>query len=426
VTPFDRPVAVLVAEADPRLLDILGMHLVRIGYSVRSARAGTAALALLASDRFDLLVCDARMVAEDGRPVAAVVRVRHPAVKIVLTTDLGSEDPGDLQEDAYFTLGKPFQVEALSAVLQNAAQELALAAEVSRLRSALRRRWSSDRLVGTSAAMTALRHAVREAARARFPVFLSGEEGTGKHLAARAIHFDGPRAEDPFVRVHGEAAGDPAVVARAAGGTLVVDGLDDLPLGAQAALLRILDGHAPGRPGAAGPPAGEPRVVAVSRCPAAELARAGRLRADLWQRPDAFSLALPPLRARPEDLPALARHLLAEVADELGIPSLGFTPAALDALACHGWPGNVRELKAALVRAQLRAVGRPVQACDLRLGRDVAADEPATLAEVERRHVERILLGCRWDRPRAARVLGIDARTLSARIRRHGLTEPHP
>jgi DNA-binding NtrC family response regulator len=449
MTAMDRPLAVLVVERDPRLLDILTGHLARIGYAVRGAASGDEALALLAQAPSDVVVSEAQAAA-GGRALLDLVRERLPGAKVVLMTGAGTvaDAVEAMQAGAYFYLARPFQVEVLIAVLQNAARELALGAELSGLRQAVRRQWSSGRLVGSSPPMVAVRRAIDEAARIRSTVLLTGPTGTGKELAARAIHYEGPRAAGPFVPVScaavpqalfesslfghgrgaftGAVAGEPGLLLRASGGTLLLDEVGEIPLGAQAKLLRVLDD------GLVVPLGGGPavpvdvRIIATAHQDLGERVRAGRFRADLFFRLDVVRIALPPLARRLQDLPELAEHLLAEVARELGVPSLGLTEAALERLARHSWPGNVRELKNVLERAQLRAVGRRVDAADLRLaagGRDLV-DAPRSLAEVERDHVEQVLASCRWNRAAAAQVLGIDARTLNGKIRRFGLVGP--
>jgi DNA-binding NtrC family response regulator len=233
------------------------------------------------------------------------------------------------------------------------------------------------------------------------------------------------------------------LVEQSSGGTLFLDEVGEIPPSQQAKLLRVLQDSELTPLGAARPVKVDLRVVAATNRDLPEMVRRGAFREDLFWRLDVLRVELPELRARPEDVPALAEHLLSEIAREQGAPALGFTPAALEALARHPWPGNVRELRNALERALLSARGRKVDQGDLQptlgAGRGATAttaERPATaaqgpagaggftLAEVERAHVERVLELCGWNRSKAARLLGIDRRTLFSKIRRYGLVGP--
>jgi len=209
----------------------------------------------------------------------------------------------------------------------------------------------------------------------------------------------------------------------------------EIPFSQQAKLLRVLQDGELTPLGAARPVRVDLRVVAATNRELEAMVRRGAFREDLYWRLDVLRVEMPELRQRAEDVPALAEQLLAEIAREQGAPALGFTPAAAEALAGYAWPGNVRELRNALERALLSARGRKVDQGDLppalRAGRAAArpvAEAPAPgalgLAEVERVHVERVLDLCGWNRSEAARLLGIDRRTLFAKIRRYGLVGP--
>ena len=445
-----RALSVLVVEDDPRLLDILTSHLARAGYAVRGAPGAAAALERLGEAAPDVVVSDVRMAGMDGRALLAEVRELCPACRVVLMTAFGSvaQAVEAMQGGAYFYLAKPFKMEVLFAVLRNIAREVALGAEVAGLRRAVREQWSSERLAGRSAAMEAVRQAIREAARVPSTVLITGPSGTGKELCARAIHCESSRASGPFVPVNcaalpaplfesalfghcrgaftGAVEDQPGFIERSGGGTLLLDEVGEIPLAHQAKLLRVLeDGEIW--------PVGSPRsmrvdlrVVATTHRDLGAAVEGGSFRADLFYRLAVVHIQMPPLARRLEDLPPLADHLLSDAAREHGVPALGLTEEALEALARHGWPGNVRELKNVLERALLAAVGRRIDASDLRFPSERAAGsgEARSLAEVEKEHVEQVLAACGWNRTAAARALGIDSRTLNGKIRQHGLIGP--
>ncbi len=449
MTVKGRPLSVLVVEDDPRLLEILTIHLTRTGYVVRGASGAAAALEQLRQAPADVVVSDVRMTGMDGSALLGVVRERYPTCKVVLMTAFGSvaQAVEAMQAGAYFYVAKPFKMEVLFAILRNIAREVALGAEVAGLRRAVREHWSAERLAGRSAAMEAVRQAIREAARVQSTVLITGPSGTGKELCARAIHFEGPRAAAPFVSVNCAAVPHPlfessmfghcrgaftgavddqsGFVERSSGGTLLLDEIGDIPLAHQAKLLRVLEDGELRPVGAARTTQVDLRVIATTNQDLSAAIEAGTFRADLYYRLAVVHIQMPPLSRRLEDLPALAGHLLAEVAREHGVPSLGLTEEALEALSRHAWPGNVRELKNVLERAQLAVVGRRIDAADLKLSPEgVPAGEARSLAEVEKEHVEHVLGACGWNRTAAARSLGIDCRTLNSKIRQHGLIGP--
>ncbi len=463
--PGDRragALRVLIVEDDPRLLDILGRHLDRLGYAVRGSRGAAAALQLLDAEPADVVLSDVRMPGMDGRTLLAEIRARHPATKVVLMTAFGSVDDAveAMQGGAYSYVVKPFKVEAVAAVLRNAARELELHREVEGLRRAAQGRFTADRLIGTSPPMQELRRALREAAEVTATVLVTGPSGTGKELAARAIHYGGARSRGPFVPVNcaaipealfesamfghrrgaftGATESQAGFVEQSSGGTLLLDEVAEIPLAQQPKLLRVLqDGEV--RPvGSAQPVQVDLRVVAVTNRELEAMVARGAFREDLFYRLNVLRIQMPPLAGRPEDVPALAEHLLVEIARAQGAPALGFTEAALQALAAYRWPGNVRELRNAVERAFVAARGRSIDVVDLPAPVRRPAGVPPegaggppdpgvaalSLAEVEKAHIERVLAMTGWNRSLAARLLGIDRRTLFARIQRHGLVGP--
>jgi DNA-binding NtrC family response regulator len=456
VTTSGEPLAVLVVEDDARLLEILTSHLTRLGYAVRGAGGAARALQLLDEAPADVVVSDVRMPGMDGRTLLVRIRERFPATRVVLMTAFGTVDDAveAMRAGAYTYVTKPFRVDQLAAVLRNAAREVALGREVEGLRRVVRGRWSAEALLGSSPAIAAARQAVREAAQVTATVLVTGRSGTGKELVARAIHYEGPRAAGPFVAVNCAAIPESlfestlfghrrgsftgaqdqvGLLEQSSGGTLFLDEVGEIPQSQQAKLLRVLQDGEVQPLGAARSVKVDLRVVAATNRELAAMVREGGFREDLYWRLDVLRIELPPLSERLGDVPALAEHLLLEVARERGQAALGFTAEAIEALTRHRWPGNVRELRNAIERALLVSRGRAIDAGDLpaalrapaAAGEDVAALPAAlTLEEVEREHVERVLALCGWNRSRAARVLGIDRRTLFTKIQRYGLVGP--
>jgi DNA-binding NtrC family response regulator len=447
---------VLVVEDDPRLLDILTRHLDRMGYAVRGAAGAAPALRLLDEGPADVVLSDVRMPGMDGRALLQILRDRHPGARVVLMTAFGSVDDAvdAMRAGAYTYVVKPFKVEVIAAVLRNVARELDLTRQVEGLRRAVQGRWSADRLIGSSPAMREVRRAVTEAARVSATVLLTGPSGTGKEVAARAIHFGGPRAAGELVAVNcaaipeslfestlfgyrkgaftGATESRPGLIEQSSGGTLFLDELGEIPQSQQAKLLRVLQDGEVTPVGESRPVKVDLRVVAATNQDLEALVARGAFRQDLYYRVNVLRIPLPPLAAHAEDVPVLAEHLLVEIARVQGGPALGFTDAALEALGRHRWPGNVRELRNVVERAFLMARGRRIDLADLPPELRLPANAPPippdqtglTLADVERAHIEKVLGLVGWNRSLAARLLDIDRRTLFSKVQRYGLIGP--
>jgi DNA-binding NtrC family response regulator len=306
-------------------------------------------------------------------------------------------------------------------------------------------------LVGDSPALARLRLALGRAAASDATVLLTGETGTGKGVAARALHAASPRAAGPFVHVdcaalapsvieselfgHERGAFTGADAPRAgrleaaAGGTLFLDEVAELAPTLQAKLLRALQDRAFERVGGARTLALAARVVAATHRDLRRAVAAGSFRADLYYRLQVVELELPPLRARPVDLPALAGHLLADAARRAGRPAPCMTPAFLAALAAHAWPGNVRELANLLERLLVLGAGPALDALDLHeawtpWGASPTPDrvaEAAPSADPDATRIAAALAATGGNIARAARRLGVPRGTLRHRIARHRL-----
>ncbi len=448
---------VLVVEDDPRMLDILVRHIERMGYGVRGAPGASRALQMLEEQDAHAVMTDVRMPGMDGRMLLDVIRERHPAIRVVLMTAFGRvEDAVEaMRSGAYWYVCKPFKMDEVAAILRNIAREVSLENQVAGLRKAMHDRWSAERLIGNSEAIQHVRQSIREAAGVVATVLLTGRSGTGKEVVARAIHAEGPRAEKPFVAVNcaaipeqlfesamfghrrgaftGAVANQAGFFEQATDGTIFLDEVGDIPPGQQAKILRVLQAGEMTPLGSTRPVRLDMRVICATNKDLEQMVRTGQFREDLYYRINVLRIHLPTLAERRTDIPALAEHLVLRIASEHGTLPPQLTDDALAALAHHDWPGNVRELRNVLERAMLSARGRPLTADDLPFrstGHDAPSTVPprtqelATLEAVEKEHVARVLNATGWNRSAAARVLGIDRRTLFSKIRRFGLVGP--
>ena len=344
-------------------------------------------------------------------------------------------------------------LEFLAAVANQLAVQLAntqkvaqLTAEVERLAVAPHR--TAVQLIGADPVMQAVQAFVARAAPTMAPVLVLGESGTGKELVARAVHQQSKRADKPlqvvncaaiaenlvestlFGHVKGAFTGAdetrPGVFELADGATLFLDEVGELPLGTQAKLLRALEQGEVQRVGDSSLRKVDVRVIAATNRDLAAEAKAGRFREDLYHRLNVLVVTLPPLRERPADIEALIDHFLAESAKRLGQAGKRLTPEARTLLLRYPWPGNVRQLRNVLERASIMSAGAQIQPGDL--SAEVSAepatvhvDAPmATLAEVEKTHILRVLERCGGNKKQAADILGIDRSTLYAKLKQFG------
>ena len=373
------------------------------------------------------MLSDIRMPGMDGRTLLQLIRAQYPETKVVLMTAFGTVDDAveAMKAGAYTYVTKPFKVKEVAAVLRNAAREVSLCQEVVGLRKVVRSQGSAERLIGVSPQMQEVRRILTEAATISAAVLITGRSGTGKELAARAIHFGGSRAAGPFIPVNcaaipetlfesamfghrrgaftGATESQVGLIEQASGGTLFLDEVGDIPFPQQAKLLRVIQEGEVTPVGATRPVKLDLRVVAATNRNLEAMVRCGEFREDLYYRVNVVRVQMPELSERPGDIPGLAEHLLLEIARAHGTPSLGFTEAALDALARYRWPGNVRELHNALKRALLAARGRRIDVADLPFtagAREPMSSRPGeppiptapTLAEVEKAHIESVLV----------------------------------
>jgi two-component system response regulator AtoC len=367
-----------------------------------------------------------------------------------------------MRRGAYDYLSKPFDLDEVLITLRRAIQQRTLAAEVRALRRSNEGSDATDAveepqtLIGHSAAMRDVFKAIGRAAATDEPVLVVGESGTGKELAASALHEHSKRSGGPFLRVNCGALPEglieselfghergaftgadrqrPGRFERAAGGTIFLDEVGELPLAAQAKLLRVLQRHEFERVGGTEILTTDARVVSATHRDLPREVAAGRFREDLYYRLNVIRIAIPPLRERPEDIGPLADHVLRRLERKYGWASLVLTNEARTTIQNAPWPGNVRQLENALARAAIAARGRPILPEHLELeepresavGPDPAeSDETlplrALLAEVERRAIRRALLACSGNRTKAAERLGISRRQLFDKIREYDL-----
>jgi DNA-binding NtrC family response regulator len=404
----------------------------------------------------DLAILDFRLPDMDGLAVLRQIRQFDPDVLVVLLTAFASVETAveGMKLGAYHFMNKPFDLEALAAIVEQALETTRLRREVRQLRATQAEPYSLDRMVGDSATLKEFKLLVkRVAASPASTVLLTGESGTGKDLTAKIIHYSSARAARPFVNItcsalpetlleselfgHERGAFTDArtqkkgLLEQADGGTVFLDEIGEMTPPLQAKLLRFLEEKAFRRVGGSSDVRVDVRVIAATNRNLEDEVRQGRFREDLFYRLNVLPLQLPALRAHIEDVPALVSFYVDAFNREFKKNVRGASSAALRQLATHGWPGNVRELRNAVERAMLLASGDTLEPGDFPIAKSGSdgghvVDLPAgglILDDVEKSLVEQALERTQWNQTRAAKLLGLNRDQIHYRIEKFKIVQ---
>jgi DNA-binding NtrC family response regulator len=438
---------VLIVDDDAAMCAMLAKGLARKGFACQCRTAATEALALMEAESFDVVVTDLNMRAMNGLELCERIVANRPDVPVVVITAFGSLDAsiGAIRAGAYDFITKPVDVEALALTLARAVEHRALREEVRRLRQALAETRRFDAMIGESAPMQKLQALLGQIVDSSASVLIIGESGTGKELVANALHRLGARKAGPFVAINCAAMPEPlleselfghargaftdarsdraGLFVQASGGTLFLDEIGDMPLGMQAKLLRALQERKVRPVGSSHEIPFDVRVLAATNRDLDSAVDEQRFREDLYFRINVIQIAVPPLRARGNDVLLLAQSFVEHFAARAGKKVTGLGTAAAERLLSYSWPGNVRELQNAIERAvavtQFAAItvdDLPDRIRDYRVSHVlVAAEDPSELVpmeEVERRYIARVMQSVGGNKTLAAKVLGFDRKTL--------------
>jgi two-component system NtrC family response regulator len=448
----------LVVDDEVTQREMLASILSRAGFEVETAAEGEEALDRLDRESFDLVLTDQKMPGMDGLTLLRRVREVRPSLPIVLMTAHGSVSAAvaAIKHGAADYLTKPFEKEELIVVLEKTLRQSRLEDEVVALRGQLKNRYRLGNIIGTSEVMREVFSLIERVAPADVPVLLQGESGTGKDLVARAIHQLSPRSEGPYVALNCTAVPEGLLESeffghergaftgahrahqgkfeQARGGTLFLDEIGAMRVDLQAKLLRAIQEREIQRLGSSTTISVDVRIVAATCEDLPDAIRRRAFREDLYYRLNVVPLELPPLRDRPDDIPALVDHFVAAAAEKFGKGEVGIAPGVLDRLQTYGWPGNVRELENCIERMTVLARTPSLTVDDLPA---IIRDGPEAVESVGPRFelpaggvqlqsLERQLIRQALERSRgrlrpAARLLGISYKTLQYRVRKHGL-----
>ena len=436
---------ILIVDDELIMRESLAGWLERDGYYVEKSASGEEALEILKDSHFDILLVDIKMEGMSGLDVLKQVKESDPDVTVVMITAYGSISTAieAMKNGAYDYLLKPFEPAEVGVLIEKIIEHQARVRENIFLRQQYKDRTRFESMIGQSRPMQEVFDLIQDIAPVGSTVLIAGETGTGKELAAKAIHTNRPRCEGPFVSVncggipehlieselfgHQKGAFTDAKATKkgrlelAHGGSLFLDEIGEISMRMQIDLLRVLEDHVFYRVGGTQPIETDFRVIAATNKDLEETIKGGTFREDLFYRLNVISFQMPSLNERKEDIPLLVEHFLHRFSQETNKAVDLISREAMDEMMLYEWPGNVRELENAIERAVVVCKGRKIMPEDLPIFRPEYLTPPPnnTLMEIEKAHVNRILNENQWNIVKSARVLGIDRSTLYSKIKRY-------
>ena len=457
---------ILIVDDNETMRSGVALVVERMGHQAMTAGSGREGLEQLAKQGADLVITDYRMDQMDGMQVLESVKGKHPDTDVMIITAYGTIEIAveAVKKGAFDFITKPFPPEALRLKIEkvleyrsNRRERERLGEENRYLREEIGGRYNFGEIIGDSPQMRAILEMVRKVAQTDSSVLLYGESGTGKELVARAIHYQSGREGGPFVKVncgalsrelveselfgHEKGAFTSAVRLKkgkfelAAGGTIFLDEIGDIPLETQVKLLRVLQEKEFDRVGGEQTLTAEVRVVAATNQPLRDMVEEGAFRQDLFYRLEVIPLRLPALRERKEDIPELVEHFVEKKCAEINHALKRLSPEAVNALVNYGWPGNVRELENVIERTIVLSDSDEIGLHDLPLapeengGRPLGSNAlPAgemplnqLLDDLEKELIGRAMEQSEHVKTKAAEILGIKTSALYYKLEKYGI-----
>ena len=445
--------ALLIVDDDAAMRQMLASLFREQGYPVQEAASAEEALEQARSHDFDLVLSDIKMPGKTGIEMVGELRRVRPSTPVVLMTAFGSIDSAvdAMRAGAFDYITKPFEPEAVLLAVERALEVRVLEEENRRLRQAVDRTGSLGDLIGESPAMREIFALIKKVARGRSSVLITGESGTGKEVVARTLHYHGARADKAFVPINctaipeglleselfghvrgaftGAHTSKRGLFETADGGTLFLDEIGDMGPGLQSKLLRVVQDREIRQVGGTKTVKVDVRIIAASNKDLDAEMVAGRFREDLYYRLNVIPIHVPPLRERPEDIPPLVAAFVRKHSE--GKPRV-VSPVVMEQLCARPWKGNARELENMIERALVLTDAVELGPDDLPFQGDAqgaseessetllrqAARGEMTLRELEDRYVDLTLERTGGNKVQAARILGLDRKTLYRRVLR--------
>ncbi|HEU0140317.1 MAG TPA: sigma-54 dependent transcriptional regulator [Bryobacteraceae bacterium] len=450
------PVRILAVDDDENLRWVLQTQLEEAGYEVETAADGEAALEILDRALPALVLTDLKMPGLSGMDLLQKIRETWPELPVIIITAFGTIQSAveAMRAGAYDYVTKPIDYEELVLVVHRALEHFRLVEEVRTLRSSLDRKYGFENIIGHSEALLSLLDMAARAARSNSTILIRAETGTGKELLARAIHFNSPRREKPFITINcgaiprdlleselfghvkgsftGAMGHKTGKVEMANHGTLFLDEIGEMPIELQVKLLRLIQQGEVEKVGAVSANKVDVRIVAATHRNLQAMIEDGSFREDLYYRLAVIPLELPPLRERAEDIPELLQHFFALAKEKLGRPDLVLPEALIPYFQNYRWPGNIRELENVVERLVVLSRGSEITVADLPeflrreqpLADVLQLDLPPrgiSLESIEKELLIRALEKFNWNQTHAARYLDISRKALMYRMEKHGI-----
>ncbi|MBN2715285.1 MAG: sigma-54-dependent Fis family transcriptional regulator [Deltaproteobacteria bacterium] len=444
---------ILIVDDDRGILDMLILRLSKKGYDVKVSETAEAAFRMLSAESFDVVLTDLHMPGVDGIQLTERIRDSYPDVPVIVITSFGSMETAvaSLRAGAYDFVTKPFEIEILRRALERAVGNARLQKEVNALKETVEKSVAFQEIHGNSSAMARVFSLIEKAARSDASVLITGESGTGKELIARALHHRSRRSTGPFVAINCSAMPENlleseffghtrgaftdakdnkiGLFAEADRGTVFLDEIGDMPLGLQPKILRTLEQRTVRPVGGRQEIGFDARIVAATNRDLGVMVEEQRFREDLYYRFNVIHIHAPPLRERGQDVLLLAHRFLSQFSQHTDLEMTGFSRKAEQLLMDYHWPGNVRELRNCIERAVALASETQIKVRDLPervqnyqpsqvLVTSNRPQELVTLDEVERRYIQRVLEVTDNNKALAARILGLDRKTLYRKLER--------
>ncbi len=441
----------LVVDDDHSLRTVLKDALTSAGYYVDVAKSGKAALKMMTTESYELIISDLMMPEMSGIDLLEILRKEYPEVGVLIITAYGTVETAveALHKGAFDFITKPFSISQIKSRVHRFFDYQELRDENAELKRKLSFDEKFVKLIGNSTAMQQIFHQISIVARTDVPVFIQGESGTGKELIAQAIHDNSIRANRPFLKVNCSAIPETLFESTLFGhekgaftnalkmhkglfeeahtGTLLLDEISEIPITMQAKLLRVLQERVVTRVGNTRETPIDVRVVATSNRNIEELIEKDEFRSDLFFRLNVFPITVPSLRSRPDDIPLLVDHFLKKLQVKYEYELKEVEKETMNGLMQQPWPGNVRQLENLIERAILYSGTDPILELHhfsldrekVHADHDDITDAPITIAEMEKRLIFSTLKKTHNNRTYAASLLGISVRTLRNKLHQY-------
>ncbi len=439
---------ILIVDDELIIRESLAGWLQRDGYDVLTAESGEKALEILKIDRFDILLVDIKMDGMSGIDVLQVVKEHYPDIDVVMITAFGSIATAvdAMKKGAYDYLLKPFDPDDLGVLIKKLVHGQSMKSERLYLRDDSKERTRFESIIGQSDPMQTIFNLILDIQDTDSTVLITGETGTGKGLAAKAIHSNSPTKDGPFVSIncgsipkhimeselfgYEKGAFTDAKENRqgrleiANGGTLFLDEVGEIDMRMQIDLLQVLEDKVFYKVGGTRPITTNFRVIAATNSDLEKAIHDKTFREDFYYRLNVISFTMPTLRERKEDIPLLSDFFLRKFVQETNKPIDRISREAMDELMLYDWPGNVRELSNAVERAVVVCKSHTIKPEDLpifKMNQNSSATGKGSLDEIEKKHIESVLHEHEWNISRSSIILGIDRSTLYKKIKKYEL-----